>query len=285
MASAPQRYLRAMAAALLGAGWYMTLFAVAVAFCAVVVQQAALWFETGSLDLATPPAQAGHRNTVTVAGATPSEARAVNAALATLRYRPPSGSVTYGVTNDLGPQSSGDFASGINLIQVRRDVVRRGGAVLRQTLAHEIGHYVDFNLLTDRERARFYQLRKIPMKYLWIDTNQPWEQTPSEDFAEVFASLAVPSGQGRPSTAYGPVTDPAEVERLLRDAGVRFGRRQPAPTAGSIVRRQIGLVTRALANRRSRLVLVAGVLISGAFGAASAWHKAWMSSPALHRDI
>ncbi|MCX6781589.1 MAG: hypothetical protein NTW66_00475 [Candidatus Magasanikbacteria bacterium] len=74
--------------------------------------------------------------------------------------------------------------------QVAAAFGNKGGAInisaLREVLAHELGHHLGYTL-TDSDWKQYYQLRKIPTATPRI--NSSWEQSPTEDFAEVYTNI------------------------------------------------------------------------------------------------
>jgi len=90
---------------------------------------------------------------------------------------------------------------------------RESDAVLTHTIAHEIGHAVDYTLGDPGRRARWQRARGIPAGTPWFDCSACTDyHTPAGDFAETFAYWqAGPSGFR--STMAGPPT-PAQLRGL-----------------------------------------------------------------------
>lgn len=60
------------------------------------------------------------------------------------------------------------------------------------TLAHEIGHLVDFKYANGGDRHLYKKLRDLPPKTKWLETRAlkaAWESNAGEDFASMFALL------------------------------------------------------------------------------------------------
>ena len=86
------------------------------------------------------------------------------------------------------------------------------------TVAHEIGHIVDWIFLTDEDRSHWRRVRGFSQDYPWYGSRlRPDWKDPSGDFAECFAAWQVPGVSARTSR---PVT--AAILDLVSDlAGKR----------------------------------------------------------------
>ncbi len=90
-------------------------------------------------------------------------------------------------------------------------------------ILHEWGHFVDYHLLDDAERAEYRRLREIPADVPWNlkdpDTvnELEYKSCPAEDFAEVFR-VVVGGGEWREASVYGEVHNPKEMEEWLKKA-------------------------------------------------------------------
>lgn len=274
---------RALAAAIVGAAWSLLLLAAALTVMVVILQAGLFWFESGSFELlptATPAS--GAEVDVDIVGATPAEATAIREALASLRYRPAPGAVTFAVTAEPCESCGGEFVSGLNLIRMQQTVVDGDSLLLRRAVAHEIGHYVDENLLTDAQRTEFRLQRRIPQEHSWSAMEEPWVDRPAEDFAEVFAIMNVAVATGPMNTAYGPVRDPAAFERLLESAGVRLDSPPLARDWRFVARQEVAFAAYLLTDRWMRLAALGIFGFYAAYGARLAWRKAWRESQGPH---
>ena len=81
------------------------------------------------------------------------------------------------------------------------------------TVAHEIGHIVDWICLTDEDRSDWRRLRGFSQDYPWYGSRlRPDWKDPSGDFAECFAAWQVP---GASVCTSRPITD--EILDLVAD--------------------------------------------------------------------
>lgn len=88
-----------------------------------------------------------------------------------------------------------------------RSCSKMTNAYLAETIAHEIGHAVDFTLGTNAWQRKWQVARKIPLSTPWYGAPYASDfATPAGDFAESFGAWQVPDGPndskwGRPSAA------------------------------------------------------------------------------------
>jgi hypothetical protein len=276
------RIARTLAAAALGALRSLVVLVLVLAIALPLLRIAASWYVRGTLDFAPAPAAqpTADLSALVIRGADARESSAVRAAIASLRYRvdPRAVSIVVVDQNAASPGSSGEFLPYLDIIQLQRDVVDGGGLLLRWTVAHEIGHYVDQRYLTAATRQRFRQLRHIPPGLTWEASDQPWERRPDEDFAEVFAALSVPAAFTPPATVYGPVRDPLAYEALLRRSGVVLGRLPKPTTWVDVLTREYGLARDAVTDPRLSRLLLFFVLVYVALGALPPALRAWRRS-------
>ena len=103
---------------------------------------------------------------------------------------------------------------------------RQSELSLRTTLAHELGHALDFEHGTHERRSAYRRIRGLPSSSAWFPCNRCDDySSPAGDFAEVFATWLVGPGDFR-SRVKGPPTarELQELTPLLR---------LPEPTAAS----------------------------------------------------
>ena len=81
-------------------------------------------------------------------------------------------------------------------------------------IAHELGHLVDYNLLTDNDRSQWLSARGRPEVRWWACNYCEDYSTGSGDFAEVFAAWQVGAIDYRSRVA--PPPTPAEMSGLVR---------------------------------------------------------------------
>lgn len=89
----------------------------------------------------------------------------------------------------------GQYTPGTNKIHIDKEVIRNDKympGTLANTLAHEIGHFLDSQYLIEEDRENIRDLRAYPPGLSWYSEEYPWEIRPSEDFAETFAFITVP---------------------------------------------------------------------------------------------
>lgn len=95
-----------------------------------------------------------------------------------------------------------------------------------RTILHEFGHVVDFELLDDGERVAYLTLRGIDAAAVWRDTAahglSDWGQQPSEDFAEVMATIWS-SGRWTPRTDIAGVPTLDDLAAILELVGPPVG--------------------------------------------------------------
>ncbi len=97
---------------------------------------------------------------------------------------------------------------------------------LRITLAHEIGHVVDYVTSTSASRQDYLKARGLRADRQWFPCNHCSDYaSPAGDFAEVFALWLAGSGDFRSQLAGPPRSS------QLADLGRRFFQPPPAPTA------------------------------------------------------
>jgi hypothetical protein len=276
------RFGRALVAGTFGALKSLAVFALVLAIGMPLSRAALEWYARGSFEL-IPPAVAATGNEVPlkVADATPEEASAVRQAAAQMRYRVDPRALTFMVVDRVltCPDCTGEYVPFLDLVRLDRKAVHSGGLTLQWTVAHEIGHYVDQRTMTDATRRRFMEMRGIPLDTPWVAPNEPWARRPTEDFAEVFAALSLPSAPHSPSTSWGRVRGEKRFEDLLADAGVTFGREVPASGPADVLRREVGFVKDISADPR----IAWGLALLGAiYAGLGAWppaRRAWNSGP------
>jgi hypothetical protein len=95
-----------------------------------------------------------------------------------------------------------------------------------RTVLHEFGHVTDFELLDDRERAAYLELRGLDGAAAWRDTSahgsDDWGQQPGEDFAEVMVAIWS-SGRWAPRTDVAADPTIAERTAILELVGPPIG--------------------------------------------------------------
>ncbi len=249
-----------------------------VALFLPLARAALVWYVRGTFDPVPPTERsAAAMRGLAVSAESTSEADAVRGAAANLRYRFDPHAVAVVVTNRGPAGAQGEFLPFLNLIRVQRSVVRLGRIPLQWTLAHEIGHYVDDRFMTDPARARFRSLRRIPPSLTWQAPSAEWSRRPNEDFAEVFATLAVPSAVIPPATAYGRVANAPALVTLLRRTGIVFGAPPRLVTLDYAAKRQVEQLRGALSEpllAAPVLALVATYLLVGALPyAVTSWRS------------
>jgi hypothetical protein len=287
------RVARVIAAGAAGAARSLLVLVVLLAVGLPLARVAASWYVRGTLDLAPADVRvaAAETSELAVKGGTERETLAIRRAVGTLRYRvdPRAISVVV-IDNDPGCENcAGEYLPYLDIIRVQRDIADADGVQLEWTMAHEIGHYVDQRYMTDAARTRFRSLRHIPPSLTWAAMDSPWQDRPDEDFAEVFAALAVPTAFTPPATAYGRVRDPAAYEELLRSVGVVFGRAPPPTGWGDVLAREFALARDTVTDPRLEGPLLALAAAYVALGAVPAGLRAWRrgageeSTPRLDR--
>lgn len=276
------RLARALIAGAAAAARWLAVLLAAVAVAVPLMRIGANWYVRGSIDLTPPPpaASAGEMGLLAVRDASPHEAAAIREAVAGLRYRIPPTAVSVMVVDD-DPQRSGaeaEYLPYFGLIQVQRRVVGNGIARLQWTMAHEIGHYADHRYMTADARERFAALRGIPDDRDWQGTTLRWQDRPEEDFAEVFAALAVPSPLMPLGTSYGPIRNAPALLALLDSVGIAFGTPPPPRGWRDAIEREYQLVVDTLGDPAvlwPAVLLIGAYLLVGAVPAAvSAWRRA-----------
>ena len=271
------RFARIMIAGILGVLKAVVLLVACLVVGVVFMRAGLQWYASGTFMLlpSMAPASSGTAE-VAIIGATPRQAAEIRSAVASLRYRLPARAVTFSVTDKPRcVECGGDYIPAADLIQINRTGLDQGGFVLRQAVAHEIGHYVDQHYLTETQRRRFMQLRHIPPDMRWLSPTWPWEDRPAEDFAEVFAVLSVTTVARPPQTSYGPVRNPVALERFLTSAGVRFGRPSAQPDLRSVASEELALFGSVTQNPRTRVVWWALIAVYVAYSAYVAMSRAW----------
>lgn len=275
----PERIARSTIAGLLG-GLEGALILVAIVIVGVVLLRAGFQYSaTGTFTLLPPsPPRSSGAAGVAVLDATPAEAAAIRRAIASLQYRLAPGSVTFRVVDQAEClQCGGDFVAGLDLIEIDRSVIDLSNPLLGHAVAHEIGHYVDARYLTDAQREQFMRLRHIPSSLSWQSADRPWQDRPNEDFAEVFAVLAMPNVQVAPETSYGRVQDPAPFRTLLRTAGVAFGTVPTQQTWRSIADQEYAFFRDMSSQTVVRLELLVLLVVYILWGAVAAFARTWRS--------
>jgi hypothetical protein len=94
---------------------------------------------------------------------------------------------------------------------------------LPHVLAHEIGHAVEVQKMSDAARTEFMELRGLDTSQDWRDLKDPWALRPQEDFAEVFAALDSPSFAWPIQTLGGRIRNEQALRALIQ-------RYQPGPS-------------------------------------------------------
>ena len=98
---------------------------------------------------------------------------------------------------------------------------------LRATIAHELGHALDFEHGDDERRRQYRELRGLPAGSAWFPCDACEDYaSPAGDWAEVFAAVLVGNGDFRSRLAGPP--SPQHVERLRALFAV------PAPTPAPV---------------------------------------------------
>lgn len=277
MKELPSRIVRTLIAGLLGALKALVLLVIGLIIGIVVIRAGLQWYASGSFSLFPSSVPASNRVAdLAVLDATPAEAAKIRDVLATLRYQLPPRAVTFSVApSPLCAQCGGDYVPALDLIQIDRSLVDQGGPVLRHAIAHEVGHYVDEHYLRDSQRAQFMQLRHVPANVTWLSGNRPWQDRPSEDFAEVFAVLDSTTAESPPETSYGPLRDAAAFEQLLASAGVRFGQPSSRQDWRSVVTEELTFFKDITADPTASLLWEIAILVYVLYGALPAMHDAW----------
>lgn len=273
----PERFGRTLIAGAVGLAWSTVGLVVLLVIGAITLQAGLQWYARGSIDL-FPRAGAGPRarSDVAVISATPEQASAIRHAVASLTYRLPRNAVTFGITNKPPcPMCVGFYQPATGLIQIERSAVDEGGAFLERAVAHEIGHFVDFRYLSEGDRSSFRRLRAIPEDIRWTDAREPWKRRPAEDFAEVFATLAVPAVVSPPQTAWGRVGNADEMTALLRRTGVKFDGTKHPGGLQPLVEQQLAFLRYSLADPPSRALVQALILLYIAIGTIGRMVEAW----------
>lgn len=220
------RIARMLVIGVLGAARWLAFLALMLALVFPLSRTAMQWYAQGRLrplPEASSRAASGPGPEITTMGMTAEQRARIRAALRELRYRLPPRSVTF-VLGGV-PQSrlyDGAYSPALDLIRLESRVLEAGGVELRRAVAHEVGHYADQHHMDKRRRLAFMRLREIPRSRYWRSQDAPWEVRPDEDFAEVFAMLAIPSPVVPPRTVYGPLRQADDAEALMREAGIRF---------------------------------------------------------------
>ncbi len=283
MRALADRIARTLGAGVIGALQAFSYISIGLVVAILVVQIAQAgfrWYESGTF--APFPATAASSTgaaSIDVATATPAQAAAIRMAVNSLSYQLPPHAVLFAVTSEPCPQCGGEYDPGLNLIQIQQGSAVEGPA-LRHAVAHEIGHYVDLHYLNNSQRDEFMRLRHIPANQSWFfDTGQPWANRPVEDFAEVFAVVALWPNDELPGTSYGPVRDPAPFEQLLGSAGVRFDRTPARSSRLSEIKAEVLLVRDMLVSSSLWFALQMLVVVYVAIGAGSAIRGAWRRNP------
>ncbi len=239
------------------------------------------WYASGTFD-PLPSANAASAGTapVPVLDATPDEAKAIRSAVASMRYKLPPRAVTFDVTdNPACAECGGEYVPALDLIRIYRPMFRENPLVLRQAVAHEVGHYVDQHYFTAALRAEYKRMRGIPASRPWHDPNASWYQQPAEDFAEVFGVLNVSTVAIPPQTVYGPVRDPKSYERLLAKAGVRLAAQPTTPTWRSVLAEEARLLGDATLDPSTKRVWQAVILLYFGYYVLTSMSNAWHTVP------
>ena len=118
---------------------------------------------------------------------------------------------------DLPPDAAATYDPNERVIRIAERIVAAPvGQGLSHVLAHEIGHAVDDDFLDESERAEFSEIRGHDAGQSWDGAGVAWEDSPREDFAEVYAVLVAPSSQVPIRTNAGRIENDEDMKELLR---------------------------------------------------------------------
>lgn len=142
--------------------------------------------------------------TANIIGATTAEESLIHKALAMVDYPLEYKNFTFVVVDNLPLEKNdavlstdaagaiGQYMPGENRIYLKRPLLSPSLMnSLSQTLAHEIGHQLDFLYLRSVDHDRIMVIRNYPLVE-WFGGSYPWGFRPSEDFAEIFTAAVTP---------------------------------------------------------------------------------------------
>ncbi len=165
----------------------------------------------------------------------PQEQAAVHQALEELVWPvdPSAFSVKVVPKQQLPPNDMGMYVYPQSIIYIDAEVVddpvRQS---LPHVLAHELGHMVDAQYLTDDARAQFLRIRGFAPSSDWTGgPGAAWATQPQEDFAEVYAALDAPFTVWTIKTVGGRIQDPAAMQDFIEQ--YQPGATQPRESLGA----------------------------------------------------
>lgn len=170
-------------------------------------------------DLLPHSAMARSRSTTVSVEGLPEERAAVRTALDDLDWpvRSVGLKVVVCADEDLPPDAAATYDPNERVIRISERVVAAPVAQgLSHVLAHEIGHAVDGDYLDESERAEFSEIRGHDARQSWDGSGVAWEDSPREDFAEVYAVLVAPSSRVPIQTNAGRIEDVEGMKELVR---------------------------------------------------------------------
>jgi hypothetical protein len=150
---------------------------------------------------------------------TPQEQAAIRKALNELMWPVDPSAFTVKVVpkQQLPPNDMGMYVYPESVIYIDAEVVDDPvRESLPHVLAHELGHMVDVQYLTDDARAQFMSVRGFAPSSDWTGgPGAAWATQPQEDFAEVYAALDAPFTIWTIRTVGGRVQDPTSMRDLI----------------------------------------------------------------------
>lgn len=184
---------------------------------------------------------------------------------------------------DLPPGAAATYDPNERVIRISERVVAAPvGQGLAHVLAHEIGHAVDGDYLDESERAEFSQIRGHDARQSWDGSGVAWEDSPREDFAEVYAVLDAPSSRVPIQTNAGRIESIEDMKKLVR----RY--QQGVPDASGPARELTLLqLTRTLAHDYSSQphVLLLVLVIAAVCSTTEAVHWMRLKRPGLAESL
>lgn len=181
---------------------------------------------------------------------------------------------------DLPPQTAATYDPNEHVIRISERIVADPvGQGLSHVLAHEIGHAVDGDYLDESERAEFSGIRGHDPLQSWDGSGVAWEDSPREDFAEVYATLGAPSSRVPIQTNAGLIEDHEHMEELVR--GYQRGvPRTSSPTHELTLPRLTSTFSRDYSTQPYALLLI--LVIAALCSAAGAVHSMRQSVRRAH---
>jgi hypothetical protein len=156
---------------------------------------------------------------IAISGATQAEEARIRRCIGAIRYPLNTSIFKIDVYDNATPDMAGAAAFyeyPASVIHLKRgSFENRSDGTLGRLVAHEVGHMVDLLYFTDRDRAKWGELRGYPIGVSWDDRSATWDKRPAEDFAETFAQLTQPMSLEPMATAYGPVEQESALRSLL----------------------------------------------------------------------